>query len=324
MSELAVTAAGLSAGALLRQAREAAGLHIGALSLSLKVPVKKIEALEADRLDQLPDAVFARALASSICRTLKVDPTAILAALPQGQRTMLKADDDQMNASFQPTGGAPLNSMRDLVSKPFVIIGLALVAGALILLALPERTLPSASISSAVDTGTTSTNVPVGSISSIASIASVAEVGATSVPQKDLTPNPQARPDLALTSPNAASGVTNLAASAEKPTSPMPSAAPSLVAPQSRPDVGPIAVNSNPAGVIAFEARGPSWVEVTDSAGVVQLRKTLAAGETIAATGQAPLKVIVGRADAISVKVRGQDFALSAVSRDNVARFEVK
>lgn len=321
MSELAVTAAGLSAGALLRQAREAAGLHIGALSVSLKVPVKKIEALEADRLDQLPDAVFARALASSICRTLKVDPTAILAALPQGQRTMLKADDDQMNASFQPTGGAPLNSMRDLLSKPFVIIGLALVAGALILLALPERTLPSASISSAVDTGTTSTNVPVGSISSI---ASVAEVGATSVPQKDLTPKPQARPDLALTSPNAASGVTNLAASAEKPTSPMPSAAPSLVAPQSRPGVGPIAVNSNPAGVIAFEARGPSWVEVTDSAGVVQLRKTLAAGETIAATGQAPLKVIVGRADAISVKVRGQDFALSAVSRDNVARFEVK
>ena len=248
-------------------------------------------------------------------------PKAILAALPQGQRTMLKADDDQMNASFQPTGGAPLNSMRDLVSKPFVIIGLALVAGALILLALPERTLPSASIATAVDTGATSTNVPVGSISSI---ASVAEVGATSVPQKDLAPNPQARPDLALTSPNAASGVTNLAASAEKPTSPMPSAAPSLVAPQSRPDVGPIAVNSNPAGVIAFEARGPSWVEVTDSAGVVQLRKTLAAGETIAATGQAPLKVIVGRADAISVKVRGQDFALSAVSRDNVARFEVK
>ena len=63
-----------SAGTLLRQAREAAGMHIGALSVSLKVPVKKLEALEADRLDLLPDAVFARALAASVCRTLKADP----------------------------------------------------------------------------------------------------------------------------------------------------------------------------------------------------------------------------------------------------------
>ena len=43
------------AGALLRQAREASGLHIAALAVLLKVPVKKLEALESDRLDLLPD-----------------------------------------------------------------------------------------------------------------------------------------------------------------------------------------------------------------------------------------------------------------------------
>ncbi|HPH15047.1 MAG TPA: helix-turn-helix transcriptional regulator, partial [Burkholderiaceae bacterium] len=68
----------VSAGALLRQAREAAGLHIAALAVSLKVPVKKLEALESDRLDLLPDAVFARALASSMCRALKIDAAPIL------------------------------------------------------------------------------------------------------------------------------------------------------------------------------------------------------------------------------------------------------
>ena len=47
---------GPSAGALLRSAREAAGLHIAALAVSLKVPVKKLEALEQDRMDLLPDA----------------------------------------------------------------------------------------------------------------------------------------------------------------------------------------------------------------------------------------------------------------------------
>ena len=71
-----------SAGALLRQAREASGLHIAALAVSLKVPVKRLEALEADRFDLLPSAVFSRALASSVCRALKIDSAAVLAQLP--------------------------------------------------------------------------------------------------------------------------------------------------------------------------------------------------------------------------------------------------
>jgi cytoskeleton protein RodZ len=61
--EPASTPVPLSAGALLRQARERSGLHIGALSVSLKVPVQRLEALEADRYDLLPGPVFIRALA---------------------------------------------------------------------------------------------------------------------------------------------------------------------------------------------------------------------------------------------------------------------
>ncbi len=49
-------------------------MHIAALAASLKVPVNKLEALEAGRYDELPDLTFARALASSACRQLKVDP----------------------------------------------------------------------------------------------------------------------------------------------------------------------------------------------------------------------------------------------------------
>ncbi|HYE38489.1 MAG TPA: helix-turn-helix transcriptional regulator, partial [Ramlibacter sp.] len=53
---------GVTAGALLRDAREAAGLHVATLAANLKVPVRKLEALEEDRYDLLPDAVFVRAL----------------------------------------------------------------------------------------------------------------------------------------------------------------------------------------------------------------------------------------------------------------------
>ena len=73
----------VTAGTLLRRAREAAGLHVAALAVSLKVPVRKLEALESDRYDLLPDAVFVRALASSVCRTLKIDPQPVLDRLPQ-------------------------------------------------------------------------------------------------------------------------------------------------------------------------------------------------------------------------------------------------
>ena len=80
MSEVSVNegvqqaAEGASRPVLLRAAREAAGLHIAALAAALKVPVRKLEALEAGRYGELPDLTFARALASSACRHLKVDP----------------------------------------------------------------------------------------------------------------------------------------------------------------------------------------------------------------------------------------------------------
>jgi cytoskeleton protein RodZ len=41
-------------------------------------------------------------------------------------------------------------------------------------------------------------------------------------------------------------------------------------------------------------------------------------------TGNLPLSVVLGRADAVTVIVRGKPLDVTAVSKDNVARFEVK
>jgi cytoskeleton protein RodZ len=71
-----------SAGALLRQYREAQGFKLDVLAQALRVSPAKLEALEADRLDELPDAMFARALTLAVCRQLKVDAAAVLALLP--------------------------------------------------------------------------------------------------------------------------------------------------------------------------------------------------------------------------------------------------
>ena len=77
-------------------------------------------------------------------------------------------------------------------------------------------------------------------------------------------------------------------------------------------------------GLVVFKTRGPSWVEVTDAKGVVALRRLLAAGETAGASGALPLAVVIGSANTTDVQVRGKAYDLAAVSRDNVARFEVK
>src|SRR5689334_24448147 len=82
MSEVADTAAAPSAGRLLREARERQGLHIAALAAAIKVPPHKLEMLEADRFDALPDATFTRALAQTVCRALKIDPAGVLVLLP--------------------------------------------------------------------------------------------------------------------------------------------------------------------------------------------------------------------------------------------------
>ena len=71
-----------TAGGLLKAARQSVGMHLAVLSVNLKVPVRQLEALEADQypVDQSP--VFARGLAASICRQLRVDPAPILALMP--------------------------------------------------------------------------------------------------------------------------------------------------------------------------------------------------------------------------------------------------
>lgn len=78
----ATPSAPLAAGAQLRAARQAKGVHLAILSAQLKVPVRQLEALESDALSQTSAPAYVRALALAVCRQLQLDATPILAALP--------------------------------------------------------------------------------------------------------------------------------------------------------------------------------------------------------------------------------------------------
>lgn len=286
---------GVTAGTLLRRAREAAGLHVAALAVSLKVPVRKLEALEEDRWDLLPDAVFVRALASSVCRTLKVDPQPVLARLPQTAAPRLVRDGEGINMPYRaPSDGAP-PSWLDHLTRPVFLAVFALLLGALVLVLLPSA--PSEEKVTAADAPDTAAAARVPVVLAPAAVSQVVETAQAP------SPVPAVTPLVAAMNPPAS------AASAPG------GGAPAAVV------AAPVAAAS---GTVVFRTRGPSWVEVTDAKGVVAVRKLLEAGESAGASGALPLQVTIGRVDHTEVQVRGKPFDLKPVSKDNVARFEVK
>jgi cytoskeleton protein RodZ len=175
----AATVAEAGAPNSLRALRESAGLHVAALAAMLKVPVRRLEALEAGRYEDLPDMTFARALASSVCRVLKVDSAPVLAALPGSQTVRLGVNENGLNTPFRTsmTGGrgtAPASKHQPLTLKP-AWAALALVVVALVL----WWTLPNAE---APGTATTVVRTPLPEGDATPLAAPVAPVAAEPTP----------------------------------------------------------------------------------------------------------------------------------------------
>jgi len=275
----------MTAGDMLREAREAHGLHIDMVAAALKVSPQKLAALEADDIASLPDPVFARALAASVCRALRIDPAPVLAKLPGAQRPGL-ADADQTISrnlrSAAPRSGAGSNWLPP--SRPLLIVVMLLLVGAAVLFWLPQSIFD--------------------------------RVGA-SIAQLTASEGSDANPS--TVSPAPAGTATEAVAPAAQPVLPPP--AESAPAEATAAAADPAASNE----LIVFVAREESWITVTESGGKQLLRRTVKAGETVGLNGTLPLQVVIGRASGVDVLVRGKAFDLAPLTRSGgVARFEIK
>jgi cytoskeleton protein RodZ len=114
-------------GAQLRQAREAAGLSIEAVSSRSKMPARVIEALEAEDWDALGAAVFVRGQLRSYARLLGVD---LEPQLQQGQATASTLPP-LVSHSHTP----PLRRMAEQAGRRAVYIALTVVIVAPIIFA---------------------------------------------------------------------------------------------------------------------------------------------------------------------------------------------
>ncbi|MBB1652969.1 RodZ domain-containing protein [Delftia sp. UME58] len=314
----------MTAGTLLRQAREAAGLSLAGLAAALKVPAPKLEALEADDYAAFQDHVFMRALAQSVCRTLRVDSASVLALLPRTQLKSLADDRGSINATFKERSfkvtGTPLG--RENGSRKVAIIVLLLLAAAAAVYFLPrhegdaEEPQAGASDAAALVQPAGAGSEPVAVQESVAPAATApADVPDASASASASVPATSAPAAAAVPAP----------ASTTTPAAPAAATAPAADAPADGAAATSTATAAQtPGGVLVMKANAQSWVQVKDSGGRVVLQKTLAAGESIGAEGALPLSVIIGNASGTEVRVRGELLEVAKTTRDNVARFEVK
>ena len=281
---------------LLQQSREAAGLHIAALAAALKVPVRKLEALEAGRYEELPDLTFARALASSACRHLKIDPRPVLEQIPFGQTPTLGDTPNTINAPFKPAQEGAATPGVEWLRRPAVLASLLLVLAAAGLLLAPDwgptldqfRQVPS-------DTTTTTTDR--------------VEPG----PEMPVLPS-------AATTTEAPSDETRTVVTPAEPVAQAPAEASAVPAP----DAAVAPAEAADTALLRIRAIGESWVEVVDGRGVSQAQRMLKPGDTLDFSASPPYSVVVGRADAVQVMVRGESFDVMPLARNSVARFQVK
>ena len=297
-----------SAGALLRQARQQQGVDIEALAAMLKVPQAKLEALEADRLEELLDTTFARALAKAICRVLKLDAEPVLALLPRGSEPVLNVSRG-LNQAYRDRGGPDEGLSFATVLRPIVWGPILLLLAAVLVYNLPASWLAGR------PGFNTPSSQPVGS-----------GTGAGMVTVQPL-PLPSEGSPAAVT----AAQVIELAGSSAVATSSLPTPVPVPV-PLAEPTVlGQTAAGATTAAVagaglvaVSVRAKGQSWVEIVDARGQNLLSRHLRAGDAMEMTGQPPFKVIIGNVNGTELTLRGSPVDLVTLAKGNVARFELK
>jgi cytoskeleton protein RodZ len=300
---------GRSAGALIKAAREKQGLHVAALAAALKVSPRKLEALEADRLDELPSPVFVRALAQAVCRALKIDDQPVLALLPRPADVALEHVVGNLNTPFRDrTGGEERARVRSGV-RPLVLASVLLVAAALALWLLP---LPLRDVLPGMSGSASAPLFPPAD--------RAAEPEAVQRPPAAAAPAPRVaeRPAPAVSA--------RVPAPSAQPTTPAAATGSAAVpsAPASRPAApAAAAVRPGAAATLRLSATGTSWVEVQDARGEVLFSRTLQSGESATVDAAGPLRVVVGNAEATTVAWRGRPVDVAAAARSNVARLEL-
>lgn len=291
-------------GELLRQAREARGLKVEEIAQTLKLGVRQIEAIEADRWESLPGATIVRGFVRNYARLVQVDATPLMArldsVLAKPSDTLAVPETRPANVTTSTISGTRRD--RTVVFAGLGLVGLAVAAYLLMpndLSALRENTqslLDSLSRKEAPKPVENAEPVAAPAAAGTASAPTPGEPvfppGAT--PQQIM--NPQAVTPAELASP-----VQPTVSPAAAPVREIP--APTAGAPQMR-----------------FVFDKESWLEVRDRDNKVVFSQKLGGGAEQSVSGNGPLSLVIGYAPGVRLFWRGQAVDLAPHTKGDVAR----
>lgn len=308
-----------TAGQMLRAAREARGLHLAVLSVNLKVSVRQLEALEADRHEALKGAAFVRALALSVCRQLKLDPGAVMAALPKGDAPKVLEPVAKV-AAHSPVRSSSRQRSNKGLSRQVLLLAVLMLAGVAALVWWPDIQWPETSRNDPVASNQPAPEVmgqaqnpeqtpaeaaPAGSVPE-ASPASAPALAAASAPQT----RPASEPVTTSASPSASKpALTPLATASAAPAASTPSGAP---------------VRSSVSAPLVLRLKADAWVEIRDKFRGVALKRQVKAGEVLELDLQAPVFVYTSRADHTELQWQGKAVDVSGNTLNNELRIQIK
>ena len=282
------------------------------MSVTLKVPVRQLEALEADQLDPGKGPVFYRGLASSVCRHLQTDAAPILALLPQMSsqltplRSAIKPFENDASVGISGLTWGRMASSKVVWGAAFMLF----LTGALLWLPGPSHWAWLEDVKSLMADEVVSQEVgepvslPVFSATPATFEASDAKT--TQSPASSVSNVSMATTTAVVTAP-VASKISQVI-----PANPATAMASS---PANRSDASPEWV---------FSASGDSWLEVRNAQKAVVWSGVVKAGESTRIQSPLPVSVVVGRAQVVTATLRGKAFDLKPHTQVTVARFEVK
>lgn len=327
-----------TAGALLKKAREDANVSELSLAAQLKVSVKTLRALEADELHLLPGVAFARSLVTSICRTIKVDATEILALMPKLPQA--KSEASQPKGLNLPMSGSSID-VADTFAGVGVRVFVSLIAIVLAIILVVNWSSASSSISNlsnsaaASDASASTSSELTSNSSSIAAsaVASASTMVASVATSSTATP---ATTSASTMSGNSASTVavstpapTPAPVPVVKPVASVAVTAPASVTTPAKPASVATTSASAPVAqagqaIIVFKLTETSYLEVSEAGNKQLLGKNALKDDEVTVVAKMPIKIKVGNATATTVLVNGQIYNTAPYSKGNVARFELK
>lgn len=308
--ETAADAPRPSPGALLRQARERAGLGPDDLAAQLKLAKGTLEALERDDFAALSEPVYVRGYYRKIAKLLPVSEAELIAAYNARSKPARSAPALQR---IPLAGGVAAGTSRQYKGQGIAIaVVVAILIG--VLIAIADRQ-PTPRLAEAPPAPAPATDAPADAFAESVTPPPAAEL-AVPVPAPVTPPMPEPRAS------SVRPGAGTIAESA--PAAAAPTTAPSVPA-TTKAVPGPAPAPAAPADALALEFSDASFVRVEDSRGRTLAIGLVKAGEKPVLTGRPPYTVFLGNAQSVRVFYNGQpvNFAAHVNQQNDTARFTV-